>query len=95
MLRRGRAGPSSGLGAEGAPVDGKDAGDAAHAAAADAGGAAARVTEDQGGLAPNGNSVSLEDEMVKNAETKRQHDISIAVYRSSLTMLRTAMGRRG
>ena len=68
---------------------------AGHFTSSDAGGAAARVTEDQGGLAPNGNSVSLEDEMVKNAETKRQHDISIAVYRSSLTMLRTAMGRRG
>ena len=68
---------------------------AGHFTSSDAGGAAARVTEDQGGLAPNSNSVSLEDEMVKNAETKRQHDISIAVYRSSLTMLRTAMGRRG
>ena len=66
-----------------------------HFTSSDAGGMTARVTEDQGGLAPNGNSVSLEDEMVKNAETKRQHDISIAVYRSSLTMLRTAMGRRG
>lgn len=68
---------------------------AGHFTSTDAGGAATRVTEDQGGRAPNGNSVSLEDEMVKTAETKRQHDISIAVYRSSLTMLRTAMGRRG
>lgn len=68
---------------------------AGHLTSDDTGGVSARVTEEQGGRAPNGNSVSLEDEMVKNAETKRQHDISIAVYRSSLTMLRTAMGRRG
>ena len=66
-----------------------------HITSSDAGGMTARATEDQGGLAPNGNSVSLEDEMVKNAETKRQYDISIAVYRSSLTMLRSAMGRKG
>ncbi|WP_366521917.1 FlgB family protein [uncultured Paracoccus sp.] len=68
---------------------------AGHFTSSDGGATAMRVTEDQGGRAPNGNSVSLEEEMVKNAETKRQHDISLAVYRSSLTMLRTALGRRG
>lgn len=62
----------------------------------EAGGAASvRIAEDQGGRAPNGNSVSLEDEMVRTAEAKRQHDLSLAVYRSSLNMLRSAIGRKG
>lgn len=59
------------------------------------GNTAGRVVEDGSGRSPNGNSVSLEDQMVKTAEVKRQHDISLAVYRSSLTMLRSALGRRG
>lgn len=68
---------------------------AGHFASTDSGGDIARLTEEQGGRAPNGNSVSLEEEMVKTAEVKRQHDISLAVYRSSLTLLRTAIGRKG
>ncbi|MEI4233388.1 FlgB family protein [Roseovarius sp. D22-M7] len=42
---------------------------------------------------PNGNSVALETEMLNAVEVKRQHDRAIAVYRSSLTLLRTALGR--
>ncbi|MDR9393260.1 FlgB family protein [Roseovarius sp. SYSU LYC5161] len=43
---------------------------------------------------PNGNSVSLETEMLKAVDVKRQHDRAIAIYRSSLTVLRTALGRQ-
>jgi len=43
---------------------------------------------------PNGNSVSLEAEMVHAVNTKRQHDKALAIYRSSLDVLRTAIGRR-
>jgi flagellar basal-body rod protein FlgB len=42
---------------------------------------------------PNGNSVALETEMLNAVEVKRQHDRAIAIYRSSLTVLRTALGR--
>ena len=42
---------------------------------------------------PNGNSVSLETEMLNAVEVKRQYDRAIAIYRSSLTQLRTALGR--
>ncbi|WBU56932.1 FlgB family protein [Paracoccus sediminicola] len=61
----------------------------------DAGGgiAQARLVEDRGGRAPNGNSVSLEAEMMRSADASRQHELSLAVYRSSLTMLRSALGR--
>ncbi|MDO5642530.1 MAG: FlgB family protein [Paracoccus sp. (in: a-proteobacteria)] len=55
----------------------------------------ARVVEGRTSQSPNGNSVSLEEEMVRTAEIKRQHETSLAVYRSSLTMLRSALGRRG
>ncbi len=42
---------------------------------------------------PNGNSVSIEQEMLKAAEAKRAHDRALAIYRSSLSILRTAIGR--
>jgi len=43
---------------------------------------------------PNGNSVSLETEMLKAVDVKRQHDRALAIYKSSLTILRAAIGRR-
>jgi flagellar basal-body rod protein FlgB len=42
---------------------------------------------------PNGNSISIETEMLRAVDVKRQHDRAIAIYRSSLTVLRTALGR--
>ena len=42
---------------------------------------------------PNGNSVSLETEMVHATEAKREHDLALAIYRSSLGILRGALGR--
>ena len=43
---------------------------------------------------PNGNSVSLETEMMKAVDVKRGHDQAVAIYKSSLTVLRAAVGRR-
>ncbi len=49
----------------------------------------------QGGKAsPNGNSVSLETEMVKAAEVRREHDLALAIYGKSLAILRASLGRR-
>lgn len=45
-------------------------------------------------LDPNGNSVSLEEEMVLAVDAKRQHDKALAIYRSNLSVLRTSLGRR-
>lgn len=42
---------------------------------------------------PNNNSVSIEQEMLKAVEAKRQHDRAIAIYKSSLTIIRTSLGR--
>lgn len=57
--------------------------------------ASARVMGTETGVSPNGNSVSLEDEMVKAAELKREHDLSLGIYRSALDLMRTSIGRRG
>lgn len=43
--------------------------------------------------APNGNTVSLETELIKQAETKHQHDLALSVYKNSLDLLRTSLGR--
>ncbi|KUF09607.1 FlgB family protein [Pseudoponticoccus marisrubri] len=42
---------------------------------------------------PNGNTVSLEQEMLAAVGAKRQHDRALAIYRSNLTILRTSLGR--
>lgn len=46
-----------------------------------------------GHIDPNGNGVSVELEMVKAVETKRQHDRAIAIYRSSMNILRTSISQ--
>lgn len=40
---------------------------------------------------PNGNSVSIELEMMKSVELKRQHDRALAIYKSSMNVLRAAV----
>ena len=45
-------------------------------------------------LSPNGNSVSLETQMVHASETRQQHELAISVYTASLNILRTSLGRR-
>lgn len=42
---------------------------------------------------PNGNSVSLETEMVKAAEVRQQHDMALSIYRNTSDILRLALGR--
>lgn len=54
----------------------------------------ARQVSDETGVSPNGNSVSLEEEMLKAAEVKRSHDLSLGIYRSALDLMRTSIGRR-
>ncbi|HEY0213108.1 MAG TPA: FlgB family protein [Paenirhodobacter sp.] len=43
--------------------------------------------------APNGNSVSLENELVKSVDVKRQHDLALTIYKSSLNILRASIGK--
>ncbi len=44
-------------------------------------------------LSPNGNSVSIETEMLKSIDAERQHKRAMTVYRSTLTILRASIGR--
>ncbi|MEM5476671.1 FlgB family protein [Pacificibacter sp. AS14] len=46
-----------------------------------------------GPSSPNGNSVTLEAEMMKATEVRHQHDLAMSVYKSSMNILRTSIGR--
>lgn len=50
---------------------------------------AASETED-----PNGNTVSLEEQMVKQADVAKSYDMATTVYRRSAALFRTAAGGR-
>ncbi len=55
---------------------------------------APRLFEAAGEAAPNGNTVSLETEMMRSAEIRHQHDMATSIYKTSLDILRTSLGRR-
>jgi flagellar basal-body rod protein FlgB len=42
---------------------------------------------------PNGNTVSLEQQMMLSTENKANHDIALAVYKKSLNMMKMAIGK--
>ncbi len=44
--------------------------------------------------APNGNTVSLEQELFNSADAMGQHQMALTVYTKSLDLLRTAIGKR-
>lgn len=45
-----------------------------------------------GAQSPNGNTVSLEAEMVRAADAKHQNDMAVSVYRSATNILRITLG---
>jgi flagellar basal-body rod protein FlgB len=57
------------------------------------GSTAAEAVIQRDGASPNGNSVSLEREMVKTAEVRQQHDMALAIYSSASDMVKLALGR--
>jgi len=50
--------------------------------------------EDKSFLSPDGNSVSIDAEMLRGVEAKRQHDRSLAIYGSALKILRASLGKQ-
>ena len=50
-------------------------------------------TVERGSKSPNGNSVSLETELVSAAKAKHQHTTAISVYKAGLNIIRTSLGR--
>ena len=68
---------------------------ARHLHAADAPGAPRVIAAPADGSgSPNGNGVSIEEQMLHAVDAKRQHDRALAIYKSSLGILRTSLGRR-
>jgi flagellar basal-body rod protein FlgB len=53
------------------------------------------IHRSNGGGSPNGNTVSLEQEMVKAAAARQDHDMALAIYRNTSSILRAALGRQG
>ncbi len=43
---------------------------------------------------PNGNSVSLEEEMFASVEAQREHSRALTIYKHGLDILRLSIGRR-
>lgn len=43
---------------------------------------------------PNGNTVSLESEMVKAADVRQTYDMALAIAKSTTNILRSSLGRR-
>jgi flagellar basal-body rod protein FlgB len=66
---------------------------AAHIAASDTV-EGVRLFDVPGESSPNGNTVALEAEMMRSAEIRHQHDMATSIYRTSLDILRTSLGRR-
>ena len=64
-----------------------------HVDASAPGPAQARPVDAPGSSAPNGNTVSIETEMVKATGVRQDFDMALAIYKSSLDILRSAIGR--
>ena len=52
------------------------------------------IRRSTGIISPNGNSVSIEQEMVRSVEAQRDHSKALAIWRASLDLLRASLGRR-
>lgn len=47
----------------------------------------------RGHESPNGNSVSLEAEMMKSVEVRQSHEMALAIYRATSDVIRASLGR--
>ena len=47
----------------------------------------------RGHESPNGNSVSLDAEMVKSVEARQSHEMALAIYRATSDVVRASLGR--
>lgn len=50
--------------------------------------------ETPGAASPNGNTVSLEDQMARSSAATRDHDTALTIYSKTLSMLRSSLGGR-
>lgn len=48
-----------------------------------------------GAASPNGNTVSIEDQMFRSSAASRDHNTAMTIYSKALTMLRSSIGSGG
>lgn len=53
-----------------------------------------RITPTALDASPNGNTVTIEEEMLEAIDTSRQHNRAITIYRHAMTILQAGIGRR-
>lgn len=58
-----------------------------------AGAGPAAPVDDLRFASPNGNTVSIEAEMMKAAEARQSHDMALAVYKATSDIIRSSLGR--
>lgn len=56
-------------------------------------GRAVRILQVGDGMAPNGNDVSLDIQMMKAVEARQSQEMALAVYRTGSSILRASLGR--
>ena len=66
---------------------------ASHMAGGDIGAVAMQVNATGGEPSPNGNTVSLEDELLNSVAVSREHNRALTIYRHAMTVIRTSLGR--
>ncbi len=52
----------------------------------------ARLTLANSEPSPNGNAVSIEDEILQSVNIQREHNRALTIYRHTMTVLRTTLG---
>ncbi|MEM8851715.1 MAG: flagellar basal body protein [Pseudomonadota bacterium] len=57
-------------------------------------GAARRIALDAVANDPNGNGVTLEDQILRGIEAQRAHGRAVTIYSTTMDMLRAGLGRR-
>ena len=55
--------------------------------------ATATIATSESEPSPNGNTVSLEDELLNSVAISREHNRALTIYRHTMTILRTSLGR--
>ena len=63
-----------------------------HMTAADPAPVTTTITTSDGEPSPNGNTVSVEDELLNSVAVSREHNRALAIYRHTMTVLRTSLG---
>ena len=54
-----------------------------------------RLVRVAGAVDPNGNSVNLDEEVLRAVDSARTHDRAVTIYQNALQILRTSLGRGG